>query len=122
MFDMTSRRFSTRQLNQMNGLVTCKLGCDVKYPFNKDKRQACKTACEDANISEATSTYGSGGSGSSERIISGDTSVVTVDTTNNEHIYFNVNNNTKMRVWANGLVNILYNKFSISLIVFGGYH
>ena len=39
-------------------------------------------------------------------ISSGDTTIGTVDTTNNEHIYFNVNNNTKMRIWDSGLVNI----------------
>ena len=39
-------------------------------------------------------------------ISSGDTTIGTVDTTNNEHIYFNVNNNTKMRIWGSGVVNI----------------
>ena len=47
--------------SNVNGLVTCKLACDAKFPFNRTKRQACKDQCEADNLASATSTYGGGG-------------------------------------------------------------
>lgn len=49
------RRQHKTIVNDAGTLFLCKRNCDARYPFNRDKRRACKYQCELAETVEALS-------------------------------------------------------------------
>jgi hypothetical protein len=52
-----SRRYNLN-VDDTASLIICKRVCDVKYPFNKSKRVACKTECHTLEAVQDLSGFG----------------------------------------------------------------
>jgi hypothetical protein len=55
---LTKNRRFTPLLN--GSLWLCKSKCDIQFPWNKTKRQNCKSACDEINYQESVNLYGGG--------------------------------------------------------------